>query len=150
MTALTDIDHFVPLTDTLLTGGQPTEAQFRAIAQAGVQTVINLALATSPNALPDEAGLVRRLGMNYFHLPVIWEAPTRKALDQFMDTLDGEAGRKVLIHCAANMRVSVFVALYRILRLGWKRETAFQEVTRIWNPEEYEVWRKFIESVLSK
>ena len=150
MTALTDIYHFLPLTDTLLTAGQPTEAQFQAVAEAGVSTVINLALTTNSSALPDEAGLVRRLGMNYIHIPVVWEAPTRKALDQFMDTLDGQAGQKVLVHCAANMRVSAFVALYRILRKGWKRESAFQDVIRIWDPDENDVWRKFIESVLKK
>jgi len=148
MTVLTEIDHFLPLTDTLLTGGQPTEAQFQAIADAGVQTVINLALATSPHALPDEAGLVRRLGMDYVHIPVVWESPTREALIQFMDTMDGQKGRRLMIHCAANMRVSAFVALYRILRQGWARQAATQDLLRIWNPDENEVWRKFIAQAL--
>jgi uncharacterized protein (TIGR01244 family) len=150
MTTLTDIYNYLPLTGNLLTSGQPTREQFDTIAKAGVQTVINLALETSTNALQDEAGVVRDLGMEYVHIPVIWEQPTRDALIKFMDTMDGQGEKKVLVHCAANMRVSVFVALYRSLRLGWDREAAFKDVHQIWDPSEEKVWREFIEAALEK
>jgi protein tyrosine phosphatase (PTP) superfamily phosphohydrolase (DUF442 family) len=149
MAEVTDIYNFLPLTDTLLTSGQPTEEQFSAVARAGVQTVINLALSTSTNALRDEAGLVKSLGMEYYHFPVIWDKPSREALDQFMDVMDSHAGRKMFVHCAANMRVCTFVALYRILRLGWSHDKAFKDVYRIWDPYEDEGWRKFIKSALA-
>jgi uncharacterized protein (TIGR01244 family) len=150
MPELTDIYNFLPLSDALLTSGQPTAGQFQSVAAAGVQTVINLVPETSDHALADEAGVVRGLGMEYIHIPVIWEKPARADLDQFMDAMDGQAGRKVLVHCAANMRVSAFVSLYRILRLGWKPEQAFQDVHRIWDPAGYPVWQQFIETVLQK
>ena len=148
MPELTDIYHYLPLTETLLTSGQPTEEQFSAVAEAGVQTVINLALETSTNALADEARVVKDLGMEYFHIPVVWEKPDKTDLDQFCNLLDARKTRKVLVHCAANMRVSTFVALYRILRLGWTHEKAFEDVYRLWNPNKDEVWGRFITAVL--
>ena len=54
--------------------------------------------------------------------------------------------KRVYVHCAANMRVSTFVALYRILRLGWERETAFRDVYRIWTPDER--WQSSINEML--
>ncbi len=145
---LNDLYNFLQYDDDLLTSGQPTEAQLAEIAAAGVQTVINLALPTSDNALPDERGIVERLGMAYIHIPVVWEAPTRQNLDDFMDALDARRGQRLYVHCAANYRVSCFVALYRILRLGWTPAEAFAFTRRIWNPDEYPVWKAFIETVI--
>jgi protein tyrosine phosphatase (PTP) superfamily phosphohydrolase (DUF442 family) len=42
---------------SLLSSGQPTREQFPAIAQAGFEAVINLAMPDSPDALPDEPAL---------------------------------------------------------------------------------------------
>jgi protein tyrosine phosphatase (PTP) superfamily phosphohydrolase (DUF442 family) len=148
MDQLTEIYNYLPLTERLLTSGQPTEKQFAAVAAAGVRTVINLAVSTSTNALPGEAHVVTNLGMEYVPIPVEWEHPTLTDLDRFCDAMDMHTGQKVLVHCAANMRVSAFVALYRILRLGWVRERAFNETRRIWEPDQDETWRNFIASAL--
>lgn len=147
--SLEHICNFLAYSETLLTGGQPTEAQLRQAGAAGVQAVINLALPTSDNALPDEAGLVRALGMEYIHIPVVWENPTHADLAHFMDVMDARQGQKLLVHCAANYRVSCFVALWRVLRLGWDVEQAFVFPKRIWKIEEYPVWQEFVQESLS-
>ncbi len=144
MTDFTDIYHFLALTETLLTSGQPTEPQFRMLAENGVQSVINLALPTSSNALANEEQIVRELGMDYIPIPVEWENPTPENLEQFFEAMDKQGGKKTLVHCAANMRVSAFVALYRIKRLGWDREKAFQETYRIWDPFDHPAWKSLI------
>jgi len=148
MDSLSQIYNYLPLGDHLLTSGQPTRAQFADVAEAGVRTVINLALPTSTNALPDEGEVVAGLGMGYHHIPVVWESPSQAALAEFMDTMDEHKNEKVLVHCAANMRVSAFVALYRILRLGWSREQAFADLQRIWDPEQDPVWGAFVAEAL--
>jgi protein tyrosine phosphatase (PTP) superfamily phosphohydrolase (DUF442 family) len=56
--------------------GQPTREQWDWIAAQGYQTVINLALDNSPNALPDEAELCAARNIRYIHIPVVWTAPT--------------------------------------------------------------------------
>ena len=57
---------------TLTTAGQPHEAELRAISDAGFQRVIFLAFNDHKNALKNEDRIVRSLGMEYFHIPVMW------------------------------------------------------------------------------
>ena len=133
--------------DTLTTSGQPSEAQLGAVAGEGYDVVINLALHDDPRySLPDEAGTVRALNMDYVHIPVQFKAPTLADLNRFFDTMDAAQGRKVFVHCAANIRVTTFLGLYRVLRLGWDRDRAFEPMRTIWQP--YEVWSAFIAQAL--
>jgi uncharacterized protein (TIGR01244 family) len=143
--ALTDIYNFIPVTESIATSGQPTEAQMSEIATAGFRAVVNLALGKSENALADEAATVRALGMAYHHIPVIWEAPQLTDFEQFCVLMDSLAGQKLFIHCVANYRVSMFIALYAEKCWGWTRAQADAHIRRIWEPDE--VWAKFIEEV---
>jgi len=143
--SLEQIYNFVQISENLATSGQPTEAQMSKIATAGYEVVVNLALPTSDNALKDEAGIVRALGMEYHNIPVVWEAPKLSDFEQFVPLMDSLAGRKVFVHCAANYRVSMFTALYAEKRWGWTQAQADAHIRRIWEPDE--VWKKFIEEV---
>ena len=140
-----EIRNFLPLSERLFTGGMPKAEQLRDAAVQGVQVVINLALHDIPTALPDEEKLVSSLGMTYINIPVIWNNPTRENLNEFLDAMEAHSEEKVLVHCEANYRATAFPALYRILRLGWKREDALDVMHHIWNEEKYPVWKKFIE-----
>ena len=143
---LKEIYNYLSLTESIATAGQPTEGQIAATAENGYEVVINLGLADAEYALKDEGAMVRALGMQYIHLPVIWERPTKLDLERFFKVIKANQDNKVFIHCAANMRVSVFMALYRILRLGWSSEKAFEEVKRIWTPND--IWQMFIDESL--
>jgi GNAT superfamily N-acetyltransferase/protein tyrosine phosphatase (PTP) superfamily phosphohydrolase (DUF442 family) len=83
---LSAIRNFLRLSSNVATSGQPEPAEFDAIAAAGFDCVINLALPTSTHALSDEAALVAAQGMEYVHIPVEWEAP------RFEDFARFEAG----------------------------------------------------------
>ncbi|HEX8993434.1 MAG TPA: protein tyrosine phosphatase family protein [Anaerolineales bacterium] len=146
---LEEIYHFLALNESLFTGGMPTALQLADAAAAGVQVVINLATPDSERALKHESSIVEGLGMQYIGIPVAWDHPRRQDLDDFMDAMDAHKDARLLVHCQANYRVTSFVALYRVLRLGWDPDLAFQDVYRIWNPDEYPAWRKFIEQNLS-
>jgi protein tyrosine phosphatase (PTP) superfamily phosphohydrolase (DUF442 family) len=131
------------------TSGQPTEAQLAAIAAAGYRTVVNLALHDDPRySLHDEAGCVRGLGMTYVHIPVQFAAPTEQNLLDFFDAMDAHAGETLLVHCAANYRVTAFVGLYRAIRLRWKEERAFEPMRSVWEADG--VWQQFIAEMLRK
>ena len=67
-----------------------------------------------------------------------------------MKAMDENKNDKMLVHCHANFRATGFITLYRIQRLGWKLEEASKILRRIWNPDEYPIWKKFIEDNLSK
>ena len=143
-----NITNLTLLDDRLASSGQPTREQFAEIAAVGFETIINLALSSSDNALPDEAELVRSLGLEYIHIPVIWDAPQAENLQQFMDALDARHGKKIFVHCAMNYRASAFIALWRCLRLGWEPEKAFATQQTIWRLEDYPIWKKFVETAL--
>ena len=128
----------------------PTADQFTDVCDAGVELVINLAMPTSENALPNQAALVESLGMKYIAIPVEWDHPTRAGLDKFMDSMDAHAASKKFVHCQANYRASAFIALYRVLRLGWDQQEALHDLRRIWDPNDYPVWKAFIEQGMAK
>lgn len=130
--------------DRLVTAGQPTEAQLRAVAAEGFDTVVNLAPHDGASALADEAGLVEELGLTYHHLPVVFANPTEEdfaAFENVMLALPPES--RTLVHCAANFRVSAFFALYAMKHLGWTAEQASGFRASIWEGSDYPVWDAF-------
>ncbi|MBN1139339.1 MAG: hypothetical protein JXM73_22370 [Anaerolineae bacterium] len=145
---LQEISSYLRICDTLATAGQPAPEQFAAIRDAGYQVVINLAMPTSTNALPNEAEIVAGLDMDYVHIPVAWENPTPVDLECFFAAMNRYRGHKVFVHCAMNMRVSAFVLLYRVIRQGAPLETAKEALSRIWEPDA--TWQRFIDNSLAR
>ena len=141
---LRNLYNFLTLSEDLFTGGMPTVDQLEDAARQGVQLVINLAPHDVIDALPNEEKLVTSLGMQYINIPVLWNTPTRDGLDRFMDVMDENKGKKILVHCQANFRATAFMALYRILRLGWNPEDATKGMDMIWDVEDYPIWKMFI------
>jgi uncharacterized protein (TIGR01244 family) len=146
---ITDIVNYRRIDDMLATAGQPSEEELAAAAREGVQVVINLALHDDPRySLKDEAGTVQSLGMTYVHIPVKFDAPTEKDLLAFFDAMEKHARKRVLIHCAANKRVTAFLGLYRVIRQYWDEETAFEPMASVWEPNQH--WKPFIDAMLEK
>ncbi len=139
---LEHIRNFVAVTPNLATSGQPSEAQLREVAAAGFEVVINLGLLDPQYCLPNEASLVQVLGMEYHHIPVNFQAPQLDDLHTFFSVMEAAQGKQVFVHCAANKRVSSFVALYGEAKLYWSREQANAVINRIWQPDA--VWASFI------
>ena len=145
---LANIYNMLSLTDNLGTSGQPTSAQLAAIKEAGYEVVINLATGTTPRDLPNEADVVATQGMEYIHIPVVWDNPTEADLARFFETMDTTQDKKRFVHCIANMRVSAFMFLYRVLRQGMPMEEARATMSQIWQPNP--IWQKFIEAALAR
>ena len=143
---LVGITNYVRLSEQVGTAGQPTREQLAAVARAGYEVVVNLATLDSEEAVPDEQDVVEALGLEYVHIPVVWERPTRADLDEFFQAMERYKDRKVFVHCIANARVSAFMALYRVLRLGWPLEMALADVHRLWVPNE--TWQGFMDGAL--
>jgi protein tyrosine phosphatase (PTP) superfamily phosphohydrolase (DUF442 family) len=140
-----DICNFWKINDRIATAGQPTIEQYPTIGTAGYGVVINLALTDSPNALPNEAAIASNLGLEYIHIPVVWDAPKLTDFQEFVAVMRARRDRRIFIHCAANKRVSAFVYLYRQFDDGIDAATARQDLSQIWTPNE--VWQNFIDSI---
>ena len=146
---LSGIYNYRPVDQAIGTSGQPSVAQFAEVAAAGFTTVINLALHDDPRySLPDEPGTVQSLGMDYVHIPVQFAAPMEADLLAFFTAMQAHEGEKIWVHCAANMRVSAFLGLYRVIRQGWDKERAFELMNGLWQPNER--WSSFIATMLAK
>ena len=130
----------------LTTSGQPSEEQFRAVAEAGFQRVIFLAFNDHKNAVKNEDRIARSAGLEFVHIPVTWDAPTRDDFDTFGAVM--RANERTLVHCEVNFRASVFGFLYQVIYLGTPVEEAWALLTRIWIPNQ--TWETFIVTALAE
>jgi RimJ/RimL family protein N-acetyltransferase/protein tyrosine phosphatase (PTP) superfamily phosphohydrolase (DUF442 family) len=141
-----DAESVRAVSECLWTSGQLSARDVEQLPALGIDAVVNLALPTSPNALPGEAERVTSLGISYFQIPVAWERPTREDLRRFVGLMDALEGRRVWVHCARNMRVSAFVHLYHRLRGGVGEVAARYPLQTVWEPDG--TWRAFIDHCL--
>lgn len=139
---LEDIRGYLPLTPDLITAGQPSEDQLRLLQTLGNHHVINLGLMDPRYCLPDEAGLVASLGMHYTHIPVDFQAPDDASLQRLFAVLDACGQARTFVHCAANYRVSCFMALYAQSRWQWSQARADAMVRMVWTPDA--TWSAFM------
>ncbi len=143
---LADVHNYVRISDRLATSGQIDDAEIAAVGAAGFDVVVNLAPARRERNL-EEGFRVTEAGMAYFQIPVDWEDPSLDDLDLFFQVMDITGERSVYVHCFANMRVSVFVYLYRTLRQGVPEPEAREDMLKVWDPaadSEYAQWPRFI------
>jgi protein tyrosine phosphatase (PTP) superfamily phosphohydrolase (DUF442 family) len=139
-----EIFNYVEINDRLSTAGQPTEEQLRDLAAEGFTAVINLAPVNPAYTPADEAGLLRAQGVDYTYIPVDWNNPTDADFVAFEEAMTRLSGEKVLIHCAANFRVTAFYTLYAQKHLGWSRAQAQALRDQIWAGSDFPIWEAFI------
>lgn len=107
--------YFRPDEQTIVCGALD-EAKVKALANAGVELVINL--QTDEELEFDEAEAVKQAGMYYEHLP-IGGAKDLKQLNilAFDNILRQYHGKKITLHCGSGNRAGAVIAL----RAGWLR-----------------------------
>lgn len=99
-------------------------------------------------SLAGEDVLLESLGIAYHHIPVNWADPRIEELERFEALMGSLAGKRTLIHCRANYRVTAFYAMYATAKLDWDDARADALMDRIWRArEDYEMdanWKNFI------
>lgn len=136
--------NFKAITDAIGTAGVVGENRLKGLAAEGYQTVINLLPADNEHAVANEQQIVEAQGLNYIYIPVDFSAPSQQNLDDFFAAMDANQGRKLLIHCAANYRVSAFYGIYAVQQGGWTAEQACQHIHSLWNPADYPAWQRLL------
>lgn len=144
MDKLKEITNYVRMADDIGSSGQPTREQFAAIADAGYQVVVNLALPSSDHAIPEEGSVVTGLGMRFVHIPVDFAAPTAADLRQFIGVMEAFRGSNVWVHCVVNARVSAFLYHYLSKVRGLPEAACRSPVLEKWAPQMDEVWKAFL------
>ena len=137
--------NYHQISESIGTGGQPTPDQFKAIEEAGFQTVINLAMPDSPNALSNEGAIITELGMTYIHIPVPWQSPSLNDLRKFLAFMKALESQKVFVHCAANYRASAFTNRYLRLMTTATEEESTTPILEQWLPQMDDNWRAILD-----
>ena len=142
---LNTVLNYYQISERIGTGGQPTSEQFTAIQEAGFQTVINLAMPDSPNALTNEGAIITALGMTYIHIPVPWQSPSLNDLKKFLAFMKALESQKVFVHCAANYRASAFTNRYLRLMTTATEEESMTPILEEWLPQMDSNWKAILD-----
>jgi uncharacterized protein (TIGR01244 family) len=118
------MEKFNQIGDGLFIGPQPTEQDLLEAKRSGVRTVIDMRM---PGETPTpNAAQVRRIGLNYFNIPVDKAALSEasiKELERVMGAVEGPT----ILHCATGARAALMLALSRSRENGWDAERTFLE-----------------------
>jgi protein tyrosine phosphatase (PTP) superfamily phosphohydrolase (DUF442 family) len=140
---ITNYRAYSPL---LSSSGQPEAEQLEALRVAGFERVVFLAFSDDHGSLPNEDRLVKDLGMEFVHIPVVWKAPKVGDFDLFAGAMQKAAQKKTLVHCQVNFRASSFSFLYRVIFQGVSMGEAKQDLDSVWVPND--TWREWVFDVL--
>ncbi len=109
--ALIDIPRAMMPFPDVLTGGQPTAEQLRQAARTGYRAVINLRAPGEEGELPDQAELVRDLGMNYVQIPIADADGFNLANARRLSEALRDDALPAIVHCRSGGRVGALFAL---------------------------------------
>ena len=73
---LSEISDYREYSATFASSGQPTKEQLQFLKDDGFERIVYIAFSDNGNAFADEDVVVKELGMDYVHIPVIWDSPT--------------------------------------------------------------------------
>lgn len=150
MTLLNEILNYIAVDDRLVTCGQPSIEHFKLAKSEGFEVIIDLAPTDPRYSIENEVGLLSQLGLEYHHIPVAWDRPTKEDYFLFKKSMAEAKDKKLMIHCAANYRVSAFYSIYAMEEGRWDENQADKFLALVWESDPdwvlNDVWRTFIET----
>jgi protein tyrosine phosphatase (PTP) superfamily phosphohydrolase (DUF442 family) len=144
---LAEISNYRQYNESLSSSGQPTVEQLQLVSKSGFDRVIYLAFTDNDTAIEAEDRIVKKLGMEYVHIPVIFHQPSLADFQLLSLVLLAAPDKKTLLHCQINLRASTFSFLHRVINLNVPMLEAKEDLDSVWEPDE--VWFRFIKTVLS-
>lgn len=145
---LSDISNYREYSPNFASSGQPTKEQLELLRDEGFERIVYIAFSNSGKAFADEDVVVKELGMDYVHVPVIWDQPTAADFYAFAGSMQRDADRKTLLHCQVNYRASAFSFLYRVIYRDVPVAEAKADMNTVWQPNE--TWRNLIFEILEE
>ena len=138
--------NFKQITSTVSTAGILTKQQLEELGSEGYEVVICLLPSDSEYAIDGEPSIVQEQDIEYVYIPVDFAAPTEEDYQKCAAEMVGLSGKKAILHCAANYRVTAFYGIYANQELGWSENQVRELIGSIWNISEYPVWNDFVAS----
>lgn len=141
-----DITNLRGYSPNFYSSGQPSATQLQALKDDGFERIIYIAFSDHEHSLAKEDRLVKSLGMDYLHIPVVWNKPSANDFALFASAMQQAPAAKTLLHCQVNYRASAFALLYRVIYLGASLNQAMNDMHSVWIPTEH--WVAFMQNIL--
>ena len=120
------IKNFGQMDERFYRGARPKEADYKALAALGIQTVIDL----TDNSREYEQPAVEAAGLRYINIPIVDKSyPKMEQVNEFLKVIDDPATGKFFLHCAGGRhRTGVLGAVYRFNHDKWTLDQALAEM----------------------
>jgi protein tyrosine phosphatase (PTP) superfamily phosphohydrolase (DUF442 family) len=128
--AVSGVANACQILPTVISGGQPTAEQLKALKAAGGEIVLDLRDPMEPRPV-DEGALVRELGMEYVNIPVRAGSLDDATLERILAALRRAGSRTVFFHCGSGSRVGGALIPYFILDQGMEEQDAVDQAMRV-------------------
>lgn len=142
---LSDVSNYRQYSGLLASSGQPSNEHLELAAEQGFKRIVYLAFTDNDTAIEHEDSTVKKLGMDYVHIPIDFRNPTVDDFRIFATVMQQRESAKTLVHCQVNFRASTFSFLYRAIFLDVPILEAKDALDSVWAPNE--TWFRFIRSV---
>jgi protein tyrosine/serine phosphatase len=122
------IKNFGQMDDRFYRGARPKEEDYKALAELGVRTIIDL----TDNSRESEQPAVEAAGLRYVNIPMVDKSyPSMEQINEFLRVVDDPATGKFFVHCAGGRhRTGVMGAVYRFNHNNWNLEQALTEMNQ--------------------
>jgi len=120
------IKNFGQMTDNLYRGAQPLQSDYKALADFGIKTIVDL--RNDEESFAKSAA--EAAGLTYVNIPMDGvSAPSDADVAQFLKIANDPASGKIYFHCKAGIhRTGTMGAVYRINHDGWDYDKAYTEM----------------------
>jgi uncharacterized protein (TIGR01244 family) len=129
----TDIASLVPMGREpwpgVISAGQPRGHEWQALAEAGVETVVDIREAWEPRG-HDEAAAVEAAGLRYVHIPLGNRRIEDETFARIREVVRERGDAPIVVHCASGNRVGGALLPYWLLDEGLGEEEALQTAVK--------------------
>ena len=122
------IKNFGQMDDRFYRGARPKDNDFKALADLGIKTVIDL----TDNSREYEQPAVEAAGLRYINIPMVDKSyPSIEQVNEFLKVVNDPNTGKFFVHCAGGRhRTGVVGAVYRFNHDGWNLEQVLAEMNQ--------------------
>jgi protein tyrosine phosphatase (PTP) superfamily phosphohydrolase (DUF442 family) len=128
--AVNGVANACQILPNLITGGQPSAAQLRALKDAGGDLVLDIRDPMESRPV-DEAATVRELGMEYVNIPVRAGSLDDSTMEKILGVLRSSGSKTVFFHCGSGNRVGGALLPFFMLDQKMNEEDAIEQAMRV-------------------
>ncbi len=147
---ITKAYNFINIDERVSSSGHIVTVDLQSFVDEGYDCVINLLPDDNEHARKGEKESFAALGIDYYYIPVDWEAPSEADFKAFEAAMLATQDKKTHIHCAANYRAMAFYGIYAHKHFSWSADKINEFTNELWALSDYPVWRTFVDEMTNE